>query len=64
MTKNGDLVGSSSDGKAGIMVMKEAVACKCGVMACFLVNRDGSTRCVSCDSQYQEEKLALLGQIC
>lgn len=30
--------------------------CGCGRMTCFLVNRDGRTRCVWCDDRYIKEK--------
>lgn len=56
-TEDGDLVANAADG-AGMIILKEPRKCKCGRMAAFLVNRDGKTRCVSCDSDYQQEKLA------
>jgi hypothetical protein len=29
--------------------------CSCGRMVCFLVNRDGKTRCLECDEKYLRE---------
>lgn len=43
----------SSDG-AMRGVLAHAVACDCGRMAQFVVNRLGKTRCVDCDQQLVE----------
>lgn len=41
------------------MMMKEPVACGCGTMHYALINRDGKTRCVECDFDYQNSGEAL-----
>lgn len=40
------------NGVAGVLMLAEPVACKCGAMAFMLVNRLGSTRCVTCDMNF------------
>lgn len=37
-----------------VSVLKHPVACVCGRMAAFVVNRDGKTRCLVCDDLYQK----------
>lgn len=56
-TEDGDLISPCADG-SGTIILRVPKKCKCGHMAAFLKNRDGATRCVMCDSRYQEEKLA------
>lgn len=54
LTKAGDVVFPMSHNAGGI-ILKKPVACFCGVVAYFLVNRDGKTRCIPCDAKYEEE---------
>lgn len=46
------LVGSGRGRVANICVV-EPVQCGCGRMVCFLVNREGTTRCLDCDEKAQ-----------
>ena len=46
------LLTSDNEG-ATRLVLTEPVACRCGRMAALAVNRDGRTRCVGCDVEYQ-----------
>jgi hypothetical protein len=44
--------------REGIMrgILFEPRACGCGRMTYFVVNRDGKTRCVDCDAEYQQRQ--------
>ena len=37
-------------------VLHEPMACFCYRMVCFIINRDGKTRCVECDEAYLQGK--------
>ncbi len=39
--------------------IQKSVQCACGRLVYFVVNRDGKTRCVACDLEYEKEKTAL-----
>ena len=45
-------------GVCGVVFVREPVPCECGRMVSALVNRDGKTRCVECDSTYVQKKEA------
>lgn len=38
------------------LLLPEARECGCGRMVMLVVNRDGKTRCVCCDHDYQRER--------
>lgn len=38
------------------IILFEPRECGCGHEAYFVINRDGSSRCIECDSQYQQLK--------
>lgn len=43
-------------GAVGVVWLREPIACKCGRATCLVMNRDGVSRCLSCDMDYVEEK--------
>ncbi len=47
------IVGRLPDGAVGIIVWPP-VECRCGRMAAHLVNREGETRCLRCDTNELE----------
>ena len=53
--KNGVLYATISRNAAAV-VISTPVECACGRMATVIVNRDGKSRCVECDSAYQTTK--------
>jgi hypothetical protein len=50
-----ELLGISADGVASIW-LKEPMQCGCGRAVMLVVNRDGKTRCVVCDTHYREQR--------
>ena len=42
---------------SAFIVLDEPRQCACGRMAAFVINRDGTSRCVECDAKYTNENL-------
>lgn len=43
-------------GVASVVFVHQPVDCACGRVALILLNRDGQTRCVDCDTKYTAGK--------
>lgn len=41
---------------SGTIITDEPIQCECGYMAAILVNRDGKTRCTSCDAKLLKDR--------
>lgn len=46
----------TDDKRAAVVALTEPRACACHRMTFIVVNRDGKTRCVDCDTKYAQEK--------
>jgi hypothetical protein len=51
--------GFFSTGPDGVtrMLLLDVHHCECGMRTCFAINRDGTSRCIRCDLEYQQGAL-------
>jgi hypothetical protein len=45
---------SALRGDHALIALADPRQCACGRMVCFLINRDGKTRCIECDKEHLE----------
>lgn len=46
----------TDDKRAAVIALTEARACGCHRMTFLVINRDGKTRCIDCDTRYVQER--------